>query len=296
MQRVYSYMDFRLLLQDYYEQNKSARAFTWREFSKAAGYSSPVFLKLVCEGKANLSAVGVERVADAIGLAGKEKTYFRLLVLLGQEKQASVKRGIVKELRELSQSEGVQVIQEDQYDYYDEWYHGAIRELLTQVPDQSDYKAIGQKLTPSVSAKQVKKSVELLHRLQLITLENGKWVQTNAKISTGNDFVSLAVKKLHGQMAGLAQESIEAIPRDQRDISGLTVGISTRGFNALQHEIAEFRRKVAEIVSQDEIADSVYRINVQLFPLTKVESKVESTVQSIAAHAVPNALPKGANA
>ena len=63
MKRVMEYQNFRIYVRDFYTERKLASGFTWRDFAKLAGYSSPVFLKLVCDGKANLSEVGIERVA-----------------------------------------------------------------------------------------------------------------------------------------------------------------------------------------------------------------------------------------
>ena len=41
-------------MRDFYEEKKKS-GFTWREFSKIAGFASPSYLKLVSEGKSSLS-------------------------------------------------------------------------------------------------------------------------------------------------------------------------------------------------------------------------------------------------
>ena len=86
MKRVMEYQNFRIYVRDFYTERKLASGFTWRDFAKLAGYSSPVFLKLVCDGKANLSEVGIERVANAMGLVGADLQYFRALVNFNQER------------------------------------------------------------------------------------------------------------------------------------------------------------------------------------------------------------------
>ena len=92
MKPVMEYQNFRIFMRDFYTDRKTRSGYTWRDFAKAAGYSSPVFLKLVCDGKANLSKVGVERVAQAMGLAGVDLQYFRLLVDFNQEKDSLKKK------------------------------------------------------------------------------------------------------------------------------------------------------------------------------------------------------------
>src|SRR5690349_5207588 len=66
---VYEYLDYRAFLRDHYAAKKAAsRAFSYRSFSKRAGVSSPNYLKLVIEGKRNLSGKMAERFALACGL------------------------------------------------------------------------------------------------------------------------------------------------------------------------------------------------------------------------------------
>ena len=71
-------------------------------------------------------------------------------------------------------------------------------------------------------------------------------------------------------MGELAVQSLDKVNVEERDISGLTIGISEQAFSRITKEIAEFRRRVSSIVMEDECSDRVYRLNVQLFPLTKV--------------------------
>jgi uncharacterized protein (TIGR02147 family) len=71
----------------------------------------------------------------------------------------------------------------------------------------------------------------------------------------------------------LASRSIEKHTRDIRDISTLTVGISSSGFDQIRQEIAAFRRRLVEIVKADNPSDRVYQINFQMFPVSKVQKE-----------------------
>ena len=103
MKPVMEYTSYRVYIRDYYAERKERSGFTWRDFAKAAGYSSPVFLKLVCDSKANLSEAGFERVASAMGLVGVDLQYFRQLVAVNQEKSSAAKKKIFAEMRKLSE-------------------------------------------------------------------------------------------------------------------------------------------------------------------------------------------------
>ena len=55
MKAIYEYIDYRRYMQEFYEERKRCSAFSWREFSHLAGFSSSNYMKLVCDGKTRLS-------------------------------------------------------------------------------------------------------------------------------------------------------------------------------------------------------------------------------------------------
>ena len=78
---------------------------------------------------------------------------------------------------------------------------------------------------------------------------------------------------MHRQMGELGVQSLDQVPVKERDVSGLTIGISEEAYEKIIKEIAEFRRRVSSIVLEDSGEERVYRLNVQLFPLTKTLPK-----------------------
>ena len=75
MKSIFEFYDYRLYMLAFYEERKRTSAFSWRQFSKLAGFSSPNYMKVVCDGKSRLSKAGVEPVANAMGLIEHEKIY-----------------------------------------------------------------------------------------------------------------------------------------------------------------------------------------------------------------------------
>lgn len=92
MKSVLEYRDYHAFMQDYYDSRKKSGAFSWREFSKNAGFSSSNYMKLVCMGKSKLSKVKTAQVAKAMGLIGHEAEYFEQLVIFGNAIKDSVKK------------------------------------------------------------------------------------------------------------------------------------------------------------------------------------------------------------
>jgi uncharacterized protein (TIGR02147 family) len=270
---VYTYTDYRKVILDFYQGRKVLPAgFSWREFAKVCGYASPVYLKLVAEGKSALSEIGVERVANALGLTGRESQYFRALVRFNQGKSSAQKKLALAEMRTLSDKAEVKILDHDQYDYYGTWYNSALRELAPLLQGASA-EELGQALIPSQSAHKVRKSLDLLSRNGLLAGTEGGYTQTNKSISTGSEVTSLAVRDMHRQMGELGVAALENIPREDRDISGLTLGLSSEAYGRIVRELAEFRRRVVSIASEDSGVERVYRLNLQMFPLSQNGSK-----------------------
>ena len=91
MKPITEYQDYREYMRDFYEERKRSSFFSWREFSKLAGFTSPNFMQLVCEGKSRLSKTGVEKVADAMGLEGADRDYFFAMERFGDAKTMRAK-------------------------------------------------------------------------------------------------------------------------------------------------------------------------------------------------------------
>lgn len=270
MKPVMEYNNYRLYIRDFYTEQKDRSGFTWREFAKAANYSSPVFLKLVCDGKANLSEVGIERVASAMGLVGIDLQYFRLLVAFCQGKDSASKKQIYQQMRSLAAENSVSLIGEDQYDYYNSWHNPVLRELAPKMKNATPA-MLASEFEFGVSTNDVKKALALLQNVGLIKKnENGEYERDEKSVTTGSlEVTSLAVRDMHRQMGELAIRSLEEVPVNERDISGLTLGVSEIAFRKITQEIADFRRRIGAIVMEDEGAERVYRMNLQFFPLTK---------------------------
>lgn len=270
MKPVMEYQNFRVYVRDFYTERKDRSGFTWRDFAREAGYSSPVFLKLVCDGKANLSEVGVERVAAAMGLAGVDLQYFRELVAFNQAKDGAEKKSRFAHLRRLARENNREIIGEDQYDYFESWKNPVLREMAPNMPGATPAQ-LASKLAFDAETAGVKKSLNLLQKTGILEKDAaGNFKQGSKAISTGNlEVASLSVREMHRQMGELAVRALDEIPVKERDISGLTMGLSEEAFQRVSMEIEAFRRRIVAIAMEDSRTDKVYRLNMQLFPLTK---------------------------
>ncbi|NLG19547.1 MAG: TIGR02147 family protein [Fibrobacter sp.] len=74
MDSIYSYLDYRLFIKDWYAaQASSEKPLSYRAIAASVGFNSPAHITMVLKGKANLSAERVTRFARLLKLKkGKE--------------------------------------------------------------------------------------------------------------------------------------------------------------------------------------------------------------------------------
>jgi uncharacterized protein (TIGR02147 family) len=82
------------------------------------------------------------------------------------------------------------------------------------------------------------------------------------------DAVPVAAREMQRQMGEFAVKALD-LPLSERDMSGLTLGLTRQAYEKIRKEIAEFRRRVVAIATEDDETEQVYRMNLQLFPLSE---------------------------
>lgn len=273
MNSILQYQDYRRFLQDYYDWKKRTSAFSWRDFSRMAGFTSPVFLKQVCEGKANLGKKATVKVADAFGFVGIERDYFFNMIQYAQAKTDEKRRYAFAEMESIASANRVAHVGTDAYKYYDSWVHPVVRELAPAMPGAMP-KEIAQKCLHEVSAKEVKDSIDFQVEAGLLKKTGpGAYEQTDKLLAGDTQSMALAVRSMNRQMSQFAAETLDSVPADERFVSGITMGVSDEAFGKIVEALRKCREQVQSIIFNDDKVERVLRLNLQLFPLTaKIEA------------------------
>ena len=160
MKSVFEYIDYRRYLKDYYDfQKKTKKYFSYRFFAQKAGINAPILLKMVIDGKRNLSRKTLEKFSAGLNLKEKEAVYFRNLVLFNQAKSALEKQEHYRVLQSMAQQTPQFVMENDHFEYFDKWYFSAVREGVCQFDYQDDWTKIAAGLKPPISAAQAREAV-----------------------------------------------------------------------------------------------------------------------------------------
>jgi uncharacterized protein (TIGR02147 family) len=272
---VYGYLDYRVYLRDYYATKKAtSRAFSYRSFSKKAGVSSPNYLKLVMEGKRSLSTKMAERFAQACGLDADERRYFVHLVGFNQAKSSTERAHYYDRLTGFQRYRLAHRLELAHAAYYSEWFIPAVRELVSLPQFREDSEWIADQLLPPIAPIQAQRALDTLIELELLVRNAaGRLEQSDALLSTGAETQGLHIVAFHRAMTQRAMESIDIVPKPERDISGLTLLLGRGGLQRIKERLQQLRRELLELAALETEPAQVVQVNLQLFPLSRLAKR-----------------------
>ena len=266
---IYNFSDYRDFLKDRYRQLKEADPlFSFRYFSKMAGFGSPNYLKLVMDGKRNLSAEAIGKFAKGLRLDNHESEYFRYMVEYNQCENTHKKKVYEAKLLYLRELFKVKTLIPELYDYYHEWYHAAIRETIKKGKCKNDAAAMAAQLVPAITDVEARNSISLLIKLNFVKENGDGTIEATETTEVDSTSAAMAQKIYYEQMAELAAQSLYTQGPETQDFESVTLSIP-------QDKVGELKAKIREMVialggsGTHNTGDSVYQINVQMFALTK---------------------------
>jgi uncharacterized protein (TIGR02147 family) len=273
---ISSYTDYRAFLKDYYEEAKARNpGYSYQVLSRMAGIKSKGFLHNVISGKRSLSVSNVFGIARALKLDKHETEYLENLVALDSAACLEEKNLYYDRLSSIKANGKTawqpQILRNEQFEFYSKLHHSVIRSLIDLLGFKGDYARLAASVNPRITPRQAKRSVELMRKLGLICKDTtGRYAITEKSIATPREVVTLATLNFHKESAELALRALTTMPREQRNFSCVTLGISRKAYERICEEIREFRAKLVQIAEADVAADTVYQVNFQCFPVSNL--------------------------
>ncbi len=271
MQSIFQYTEYRKYIKDYYEEKKQvSKTFSFEVFARKANIGSKGFLHHVMKGDRNLTRPVLLNVAKAMGLSDLETEYFEHLVSFDQAKSQREKDYCYLKILSYRQSVQARSLDDNQYRFYSEWYHSAIREILgvLEVHTPSE---IARALTPPISAGQARESLRLMEELGLIRKElDGRYASTEPFITgTSRSVTKTAISNFQRRMCTLASEVWDRFSEDEFNMGTMTMSVSESLLPKIVEELRACRNRILTMVRDDQRKSTrVYQLNTNLFPLS----------------------------
>jgi uncharacterized protein (TIGR02147 family) len=157
----------------------------------------------------------------------------------------------------------------DQFHLISDWYYFAILSLSETRGFKSAPDWIAKRL--GISEKKVVAAVDRLVRLGLLRQnpKNKKLVPTGAGYKIDPGVATSAVKKACRENIYLSSQALETTRFEDRDFTAITLCFDPAKMILAKKMIKDFRANFARAMEAEAKAE-VYKLTVQLFPLTKI--------------------------
>jgi uncharacterized protein (TIGR02147 family) len=267
MPDVLGYLDYRVYLKDWYDaRKKSEKGFSYRILAREVGYRSHAFFSLVLRSRSNISMEMAMGFADCIGLTGREREYFLLLVTCNQEEVPSRRQILFQRLQKLNGTPAKR-LREDQNAFLASWRHAALREMLGIDPFQGGEAQWGERMIPAATPREVRDSLGLLLELGLAHRTARGIVRTDPRLVTGTSYTEPATQGFMRQVHELGGEALKRFPRSERHHGWATLSVSAATLETMRAELRALVQRFLTLAENDVSPDRVLQLNLELFPL-----------------------------
>jgi uncharacterized protein (TIGR02147 family) len=273
------YMDYRLFLADFYHFKKdqtraSLRPYTYAIFSAAADIKSPNYLKMIIEGKRNLSMDMVSKFARACGLNKGQSDEFKLLVVFNQEEDPADRNMALKRLSEFRVERKLKVGELDRkvFEKVPNWIGWIIYALVDQEGVTFDVPQLKKLLRGKASETEIQQAVDgLLASGELARHPETGQIQKGQSNDAPDEIPTALIRKLQMQLMYLGLESLYQDAPHEREFGSLTLSLTQKEFEDVKFKLRQFRKtlhKENSIARMNGKGERVYQLSLQLFPVS----------------------------
>lgn len=265
---IYSYLDYREFLNAYFEYKKSVSpGFSFRNFSKRAGLTTNNYAQKIISRERSLGPDTTEKFILALSLKKKEAEYFRKLIQLERTSNVEQKTEVLSEIVKIQKkSKAVDFSVENNF-YYN-WVNSILYELAHFHHDDFSPQFLYKKLKKQIPIEDIKSSLEFLFVGQFLTvIDGGIHQNVNTPISSSQFKTNIFLRLNHKKMSELAASSVD-LPLEERSFQGLTLSVDKSRMSEMKLRLKEMTEELLKEFGEDSKADTLYRFNLQVFPLT----------------------------
>jgi uncharacterized protein (TIGR02147 family) len=277
---VSNYMDFRLLLSDYYRYRRELskndiRPYNYSVFSAAANIKSPNYLKMIIEGKRNLSADMIAKFAKAMSFNKDQSEEFRMLVMLGQASDPGERNLYLKELSEFRVNNQIKSgeIDRKQFEKVPSWIAWILFAMMDQQNVDFRPESLRELLRGKASTDEIESALQTLIRNGDVALdaETGTYKKARNLTSAPEEIPVALVRKLQSQLMYLGMESLYQDSAIEREFGTATLTLTQKEFEEIKFKLRQIRKEINKdnaVAREQSKGERVYQLNIQLFPVS----------------------------
>lgn len=277
---ISQYLDFRKYLADFYSyrreiSKRDIRPYNYAVFSAAANIKSPNYLKMIIEGKRNLSLDMVGRFAKALGLNKEQSEEFELLVKYGQATDPAERNMNLKALNEMRVDVKLRTGEIDQKVW--DKVPGSMAWIIYAMIDQENVKFTPSKLRELLRSKATVDEIQTAMQSLIDAGEverdpvTGELRKSRTLMESAEEIPVALVRKLQSELMYLGLESLFQDAATEREFGSATLSLTKSEFEELRFALRKIRKDAQKNIAVKRAqskGERVYQLNMQLFPVT----------------------------
>lgn len=265
---IFTYIDYRKYLADFYADAKQKHAFfSYQYMAQKTGMDTSNLAKVLV-GKRHISKKSLSAFKELCKLNDREFDYFCCMISWAKARNEKQAGDIFERLIGMQGSQP-HVLDTLQFEFHRRWYHAAVYALLDIIEFKGNFRSLASLCTPPITTEEARGSIELLTKLGLVTRDGeGRYRPVHKALSTGERWQSYAVHQFQKEVFALALRSLDDHRKEERDFSTLTFSASPTDLAALKKLTRDYRRSIMDLINNSSGANRVYQLNCQLFPMS----------------------------
>jgi len=239
--------------------------YSLRAYSRDLGLD-PSTLSLLLRRKKGVSEKRACEIAIRLGLTDREREGFVLSALMHHGRSPAKRARARERIKNEYQKRSIRSIRHSEFAQARNWYHLAILNLVELKACTHTLEWFAKRLRLSVPVVDV--AVARLLKLDLLRIENGRYIATQQETTVDQDIPSVAIKKFHQEILDKAEAALHFSPVEAREFQSLTLAFSTSEMAEAKSAIRNFLRDFSQRFYNPETEmDSVHQLSIQLFRL-----------------------------
>jgi uncharacterized protein (TIGR02147 family) len=271
---VFSFDDPIEFIQAWFQFRKSKNPqLSLRAWNRRMGYSAGM-LSLVLSRKRTLTKKLLEDMIPILGLPDHEATF---LFALHERKETPNLSSEQRFLQRVQRSKRFRQLNQKEYEtyrYFSQWLCIVLREIINISGGPVDFEKVRASLTFPAELAEIKKAFEFLESTKFIEKIEGteKYRLADPRlIECRGDVYRVALARYHQAALAKAIDSIEIIPRENRHIEGLVIGLSVEKYEEAKAILGKAIAQIVELARARSETNQVYHLGAYAFPYTKAE-------------------------
>lgn len=257
------------------QQHRSG--YSKRNFAKWAKVQSPNFISLLISKKRALKSDWLDKFILTSQMAANEAAHFRRLSDFENAKSTSEREKLFIEIRtKLNHESGANFIlgQLEILTKPELWILYHMLDLSDQQSTSLWFKHRLRFL--KMNGAQIDDGLKALQKLGLVQKENEVYQSKEKQLTSPDQIKAQSNAIYHKHILQESQSALDLLTPDERAFGSMTATVANEKISDLKKEINKFGQYLmSKYASKEPVDGEVFRINIQLYPLTKKRTTKE---------------------